>query len=243
MPSDIEQLAADSASFTSQLLRSNTLLLSPLLIARFIQPRRSWRLMGIAPRYASDFAVFRCLLKLCWYAIWRSTKGKFLILDSIEHGKYLPESELKATNIRGSATLLAKLATFLTIYDLELSLALNLIPHTEIADELDSVIGRYESEGNTLLSEIEQLDRKRRRRDVQVFVSGFLGLSSIILFIYLSQLVDLARIVTFDFLYGAGAFLAILILFTSRIWWFFPPLLRSGATPQANRVHASKSPS
>jgi hypothetical protein len=147
----------------------------------------------------------------------------------MKHGKFLSEGDLKAINVQESLSLLARLETFLAIYELELSLALNVLPHTEVADELDSIIARYGSRGGALLPDVERLDRKRQRRDTQMFVSGLFALFSIILFTYLAQPVDLTRMVTPEFLGGVVVFLAIVGLLTFRTWWSFPPVLQSDA--------------
>jgi hypothetical protein len=147
----------------------------------------------------------------------------------MKHGEFLSEGDLKTISIQESLILLARLETFLAIYELELSLALNVVPHTEVADELDSMIERYDSEGGVLLPEVERLDRKRRRRDTQMFVSGLFALFSIILFTYLAQPVDLSRIVTPEFLSGVGVFLIMVALLTFRTWWSFSPVIRSDA--------------
>ena len=231
MSNDVERFSTASGSLKTRLLNSSVIVFLPFLFFRFIQLRRSWRFVQIAPHYVHDFDVLKYFLRLFWRTSWKSTKGKLLVLTSMGDGEFQLEGDLKGINIQESLSLLAKLETFLAIYELELMLALNIVPHTEMADELDSIIGRYRSEGNALLLDVERLDRRRQRRNTQMFVSGLFALFSIILFTYLAQSVDLSRIVTPEFLGWVGVFLIIVGLLTFRTWWSFPPVLQSNASP------------
>ena len=140
-----------------------------------------WELLWAYPpwrvtKYQRDLWTIKCLRRTLRDARKKQNKGKTVIFRSMEEGVILSEDELKTVDLKAALKMFARLETFLAIYRLEIDLATSVIPYVELADDLDSVIGKFESEGETLLPVVEELCRKRERRDVGAFTSGVLTL-------------------------------------------------------------------
>jgi hypothetical protein len=148
----------------------------------------------------------------------------------MDEGVILSEDELKTIDLKVALKIFARLETFLAIYRLEIDLARSVIPYVEVTDDLDSVIGKFESEGETLLPVVEQLCRKRQRRDIEAFTSGILALLVLVLYILASS-VDLAAWATYAVTAGLFFILVWIIPVTAiGIWRSFPPILRVNET-------------
>jgi hypothetical protein len=116
-----------------------------------------------------------------------------------------------------------RLETFLAVYDLALGFAQSLLPYVELQDDLDSIIGQFESQGAAVLPDVERLARKRIRREAQAFASGCLALFVLLLYVLASE-TNLA-LWLWRGLVLAVLFSVIPIFLVIAIWRNFPPLL------------------
>jgi hypothetical protein len=180
----------------------------------------------IASKYETDHMVFDHARRVLKELRQKSNKHKVAYFTSLKEHTILSADQLRNIDPSVSLTITSRLEVFFALYDLELELAQGLLPYVELSDELDSTIERFQFEGGAVLPMVEELSRKRQRRDIHAFTSGGFALFVLIAYV-LSTQVDLVAwvgkllIITliFIFLFVIPAMIA--------IWRNFPPILQS----------------
>ena len=122
---------------------------------------------------------------------------------------------------------IARLAAFLNIYNLETFLSVSIIPLVDLVDAVDDeIVAKFKlgQDNSTLLEPIRKMIRKTQRRFYQAVVSGALALLTIYL---LTPATELTKFLLDAIVWGSLTVVGLYVVSSIGVWRSFPALLSS----------------